>query len=133
MRFRRARPCLFDAGIAQLGSPAFGLGECRLGPLGNHLAFALRDGCQYMDGEAGGLRYVAGDEIRPGFHQVGDECHVAGEAVQTGNEKYGAALAAFSQSGKELGPVGVPSAALDLGVFGDELAGANESGDGLTP
>ena len=84
-----------------------------------------------MDGQPRGLGHIAGDEIRAALHQVGDECHVAGEAVQAGDKQHGAALAALGEGGEELGPVGVTPAAFDLGVFGHELAVADEPGDGL--
>jgi len=46
-------------------------------------------------------------------------------------KQHGAALAALGEGGEELGPVGVPAPALDLGELGHEPAGADESGDGL--
>jgi hypothetical protein len=56
---------------------------------------------------------------------LGDECDLAGEPVEAGNEKHGTALAAFRKGGLELRPVGVASAALGLGERGDGLPGVD--------
>ncbi len=83
----------------------------------------LSHGGQYVNGELGRGRHVAGDEVGAVLHQGGDESYVAGKAVEAGDKQHGAALAALGEGGEELGPVGVPAPALDLGELGHEPAG----------
>jgi hypothetical protein len=67
------------------------------------------------------VRHVHRDELHVAVHEIGDEGHVTGQTMQSGEEKHGAAPAAFSYGRKQLGPVGVLLAALDL----DELRGVS--------
>jgi hypothetical protein len=60
---------------------------------------------------------VQGDEFHVAVNQVCDEGHVARQAVKAGDEKHGAAPAAFSYGRKQLGPIGVLFAALHFDVF----------------
>jgi hypothetical protein len=59
-----------------------------------------------MDREPLGMRHVHGDEFHIAVHQVGDEGDVAGQAIETCNQKGGAALSAFRDRGEQLGPIG---------------------------
>jgi hypothetical protein len=77
----------------------------------------LGHGGQNVNGEAGGLRHVAGDEIRAVLHQSGDERDIAGEPVEAGNQEHGAAFAAFGQGSEELGTVDVPAIVILSGIW----------------
>ena len=131
MRRQRQSSRRLDARVSEPGSPALGLGQRRLGPLRNHLALVLGDGRQDVNGQPVGLGHVAGHEIDAALHQVCDEGHVAGQTVQTGDQKHGTALAALFQGGEELRPVRVPASALDLGEFGGQLTAVDLAGDSL--
>jgi hypothetical protein len=50
--------------------------------LRDHLGFVLRDGRQYVNREAVGLREIDGVKLHPRFHQVRYERHVSGEPIK---------------------------------------------------
>ncbi len=82
----------------------------------------LRYGGKDVNGEPGSLRHVAGDEVRPALHEVGNESDVAGQTIKAGNEEQSTAFAAVGQRGQKLRPVAVPASALDLRILGHQLA-----------
>lgn len=57
-----------QAGISELHAPEFGLRHCRPGALGNHGALMLRHGRENVDGKAGCLRHIDGQEVHPAIH-----------------------------------------------------------------
>ena len=54
------------------------------GPGGDHLALVLGDGDEDVQGQLVGGGHVDRSELDAGFHQVGDERDVAGQAVELG-------------------------------------------------
>jgi hypothetical protein len=67
-----------------------------------------------MDSEPVRVRHFHGYELHVAVHEIGDKGDIARETVQPGNEKHGAAVAAFGKSRKQLGPVRMLLAALDF-------------------
>ena len=132
MRRHGQSPRLLDARIAEPGATALGFGQRRLGPLRDHLPLVLGHSGKDVNGQPVGLGHIAGNEVGPALHQIGDEGHVAGEPVKAGDQQGRAALAALIERGQELRPVRVPPSALDLGELSHELAAVDLAGDGLT-
>ena len=61
---------------------------------------------------------IDGNEFDPRIHQRSNECQVAGEAIQLGNDQSGLALAAERQCLFKFGAV-IALACLDFREFGD--------------
>jgi hypothetical protein len=79
----------------RIESPLTGQGI--LGPSGNHLSLMLRYRRQDMDGKAVGLGEVHGGELDAGLHEVEDEGHIAGQAIQLRDDEDSAMEAAQAQ------------------------------------
>ena len=80
-------------------------------------ALMLGEGGQQMDHQLVGVGIVDGLELHPALHQVGNEGHVAAQAVELGNDERSLLLTALGQGGQQLGAF-VFLTALDLGVVG---------------
>ena len=76
-----------DVGVADLHPARLGGLECRPGAFRDHVPFVFRHGSEDVDGEAGGVRHVAGAELHPAFHEVRDERHVARQPVELGDQQ----------------------------------------------
>lgn len=88
-------------------------------------------GRQDVEGEAGGVGHIAGPELHPALHEIGNDRHGAGEPVEFGDEEREALAATeFERVGK-LRSVGL-RAALDLRELRRELPAlpAEEVGNG---
>ncbi len=118
------------AWIPQLRSSLLRSSERGLGALRNGLALVLGDGGKDMNGQAVCLGHIDGDEIDAALHQPGDEMDVAGEPIKPGDNECGFLSSACIERGGELGPVGVPLAALDLLELGEQGSAMGEAGDG---
>ena len=116
-------------GPSQPDAARLGRRQRGLGAGGDHLALVLGDGGQDVQGQLVGGGHVDRDELDAALHQVGDEGDVARQAVELGDHQHGPLPPAQLERRGELGPVGA-LAALHLGELGDQLAGADEAGDG---
>jgi hypothetical protein len=120
--------------VSRSGRPNVTPRTCRQRGLGagrDHFPLVLGDGGEDVQGQLVGGGHVDRGELDAGFHQVGDEGDVARQAVELGDHQHGPLPPAqFERRGK-LRPV-VALAALHLGELGDQLADADEPGDGGT-
>jgi hypothetical protein len=118
--------------VSRSGRPNVTPRTCRQRGLGagrDHFPLVLGDGGEDVQGQLVGGGHVDRGELDAGFHQVGDEGDVARQAVELGDHQHGPLPPAQLERGGELGPVGA-LAALDFRELGDQLADADEPGDG---
>jgi hypothetical protein len=66
------------------------------------------------------MRIIDGHELDPAFHQVGDEVHIAGKAIEFRDNQRRLVALASGEGSLQLGTVR-PFSALDLSIFGREL------------
>jgi DNA-binding transcriptional regulator YiaG len=90
----------------------------------------LGDGGQNVNGQSVCLGHIDGDEIDATLHEAGNEMHIAGKAIQSGNDERGFLTAAFRKGGGELGPVGMSLATLDLLELGEQGSAVRKPSDG---
>ena len=79
----------------------------------------LGNGGEDMDGQAGRMRIVDGDELNPRIHQRGDECQIARQAIQLRDHKSCLVAATGLKRPLQFGSI-VALAALDFGMLGDQ-------------
>ena len=121
-RHRSESGCLLRMGVAYLHAAGLGLGQRIFGTPAGQFAFMLRHGGKDVEHQAVRFGHVDGDEVLAALHQRADEGDVTGQPVQVGDQQRGAAPAAFGEGGRQLGPVRVALAALNLRVLRQQLA-----------
>ncbi len=107
--------------LAQLEPPGLAGCQRRFRPRGDQLRFPLGDGGHHMDGEVVSLRHIDGHKADAGFHEAGDDGHVAGQAVELGNEEDTPETAGLVEGRFELGSPALPGSGFDFGDLGDQL------------
>ena len=106
---------------AEPHAPRFRGLEGGLGAGGDHLPLMLRDGRQDVQGEAGCLGHVYGEEVHTALHEVRNEGDVARETVESGNQEHRPFPPAEIEGAAEFRPI-IPPAALYLRHFGRQFA-----------
>ena len=117
--------------VSRSGRPNVTPRTCRQRGLGagrDHFPLVLGDGGEDVQGQLVGGGHVDRGELDTGLHQVGDEGDIARQAVELGDHQHGPPPAQL-EGGGELRAV-VALAALDFRELGNQLAGADEAGDG---
>jgi hypothetical protein len=76
-------------GIAQHGSAGFGSRQGILGALGNHFPLVLSHRGQDIHRQLAGVRIIDRNEFGASLNQRGDECQIAGQPIEFGDDQFG--------------------------------------------
>ena len=105
-------------GIAQHGSAGFGSRQRILSALRDHFPFMLCHGREDVHGQLVGVRVIDGHKFNAAVHQRGDECQIAGQPIEFGDDQFGLVPLASGERRGELRAIR-PLAAFDLGELAD--------------